>query len=989
MTTFVGIDLGTTNSVVACRNAYGRPEVIANREGQNVTPSVIYFGTNPPVVGQEAKEYARLGDDQVASFFKPHMGSPLYRLQFGGRDYSATDLSAVVLRSLKDSAEAKLGVGVDRAVITVPAYFADAQRKATIEAGRLAGLEVLRIINEPTAAALAYGLQKTGVTEDVLIYDLGGGTFDVTVARISPDEIAVLSTAGDHDLGGKNWDDRIATYLAEKFASARGSTPLDDPMAVKRGAGPKRAGEVGPVGPDVHPRDAPDWTRCVQAYEVTRTEFEGMTFALTDRTRRLTEEGCSGRRISRWKTLGGVLLVGGSTRMPMVRQYVGQMAGQPPRAGVNVDEVVALGAAIQAAMDAGLATDSAAPKFTLAGARRVSDVMSHSLGAVAVSPEGSMYVNDVIIRRNFPIPAQAKTTYLHETHGGANQTLEIYLTQGESERPLDCSILGRYVFSGIQPTDREVSVDVALSYDANGVVQVGATQRDTGHALALTVQPVPDDLSWLGLPPKSATTEATADPARIYLLIDGSASMAGTPLMEAQQAARAFLDRCDFTAVEVGLIAFSDQVVLQCEVHVERPARIQAAIVRLEADGTTNLSDALAMARDQLSVRDRKRLRGDPDRRLSRIRPRRPSSRGRSSHRRGDRDRRHRDGCRRRGVSAPPGEHRGRLDLRPTGRAGRRLRPHRQDDRPGRAIAEEAMSAATEAIAPIIPFGTRAIRAFQRGSDLALAGAIGAVFGLYFFVELVQTDDLSRRDALAGALIGGSIGFMLNAAEAFREGAWRKLSRTASWGALAGSAGGAIGLLVGEFVLTRFQGGLIGRAVSWSILGLGIGVSQGLAYRSTQRLRFGLIGGGIGGFAGGLLYEALRVRLGNRYDLSQAIGMVILGGGLGLCLALVERVLGRVWVQVMNGRQEGRSYLLASRRSTLGLDERADVGLFGDPTVDRNHAEIAPDGSGFVLVARDGQGRTKLNGVTVAKSSPLADGDRIELGGTVLVFRKR
>ncbi len=232
MPTFVGIDLGTTNSVVAHRNAYGRPEVIPSRDGGNVTPSVIYFGTEPPAIGQEAKQYARLGDDQVASFFKPHMGSPHYRLRFQGREYDATALSSLVLGRLKEDAEAALGESVDRAVITVPAYFGDAQRKATIDAGTAAGLDVLRIINEPTAAALAYGLQKNGGDETFLIYDLGGGTFDVTVARIDPTALQVLSTAGDHDLGGKNWDDRIATFLAEKFADETGIDPLDDPLAL-------------------------------------------------------------------------------------------------------------------------------------------------------------------------------------------------------------------------------------------------------------------------------------------------------------------------------------------------------------------------------------------------------------------------------------------------------------------------------------------------------------------------------------------------------------------------------------------------------------------------------------------------------------------------------------------------------------------------------------------------------------------------------------
>ena len=223
---------GRPTRSVAHRNAYGRPEVIANREGQNITPSVVYFGTDPPAVGQEAKEWARLGNEEIASFFKPHMGNPQFQLQFHGKTYSATDLSALVLRRLKEDAEARLGEPVDRAVITVPAYFADPQRKATIEAGTAAGFQVLRIINEPTAAALAYGLQKAGVEETVLIYDLGGGTFDVTVARITPEEIVVLSTAGDHDLGGKNWDDRIATFLAEQFAAETGFDPLDDPMAL-------------------------------------------------------------------------------------------------------------------------------------------------------------------------------------------------------------------------------------------------------------------------------------------------------------------------------------------------------------------------------------------------------------------------------------------------------------------------------------------------------------------------------------------------------------------------------------------------------------------------------------------------------------------------------------------------------------------------------------------------------------------------------------
>ncbi len=608
MSTFVGIDLGTTNSVVAHRNRYGRPEVITNREGQNITPSVVYFGTDPPAVGQEAKEWARLGDSEIASFFKPHMGSPLYQLQFHGKTYSATELSALVLKRLKADAELALGQSVDRAVITVPAYFGDAQRKTTIEAGNAAGFQVMRIINEPTAATLAYGLNRTGIaSETVLIYDLGGGTFDVTVAQIASEDITVLATAGDHDLGGKNWDDRIATFLAEQFAAQTGFDPLDDPVALNevllRSEQAKWA-----LSERTSTRITLQLGSRRQSFELSRSEFEAMSFPLMDRTRRLTEEALGEARLD-WQSLDGVLLVGGSTRMPMVRSYVTEMAGKPPRTGVNVDEVVALGAAIQAAIEVGQPIGGALPKFTLAtgpargnaaqaAARRVTDVMSHSLGTVVVSPDAASFINDVLIRRNIPIPARNTKTYIHATHGGANTRLEVYLTQGESTTPLDCTILGKYVFTGIHATDAEVMVDVGISYDVNGVVQVQAVQRDTGRSLALAVEPVPDDLSWLGRPPEVAVV-GEPERIRVFLLIDVSSSMIGQPLVEAQTAAGEFLDRCDFTTMEVGLISFSSLVSLQCAA-TSNARRLHAAIGRLEAEGSTNLTDALEMARGQL-----------------------------------------------------------------------------------------------------------------------------------------------------------------------------------------------------------------------------------------------------------------------------------------------------------------------------------------------------------------------------------------------------
>jgi hypothetical protein len=276
----------------------------------------------------------------------------------------------------------------------------------------------------------------------------------------------------------------------------------------------------------------------------------------------------------------------------------------------------------------------------------------------------------------------------------------------------------------------------------------------------------------------------------------------------------------------------------------------------------------------------------------------------------------------------------------------------------------------------------------RQAVDLAVAGGIGAAFGLFQYTELVHVGSLWMRDALAGGLIGGLIGFALNASGPLRDGSWPAMARASAWGALAGAVGGALGLVLGEFALGGLQGGLLGRSVSWSILGLGIGASQGLAYRSRQKLAFGLIGGGLGGLVGGFLFELLRQSFGSRYDLGQGLGIVVLGAGLGLALAAVEQALRRAWVVVMSGRQEGRSYLVLRPVVTLGLDERADIGLFADPTIGRAHAEIRRDGRGYVLHPVGG-GRTRINGVDLAGPTGLSDGDRVELGQTLLVFRSR
>ena len=297
------------------------------------------------------------------------------------------------------------------------------------------------------------------------------------------------------------------------------------------------------------------------------------------------------------------------------------------------------------------------------------------------------------------------------------------------------------------------------------------------------------------------------------------------------------------------------------------------------------------------------------------------------------------------------------------------------------------MSTAPAPTAPIS--GNTSSIDWQRAADLALAGAIGALFGLYLDVELVRAEAVWVRDAGAGLLIGGASGYCLNAAAAARDGAWLRAARDAGQGAIAGAIGGSVGLVVGEFVLGLFQGGLIGRSVSWGILGCGIGLGLGLAARSRQRLAFGVIGGSLGGLLGGFAFEALRLRMGDRYDLGQGVGIVLLGAGLGLALALVEQTLRRAWVRVVRGRQEGRDYSLTKARSALGLDEKAEVGLFGDPTVARQHAEIVVEGRDYVLVNLDTRNRTSVNGVKVATRQTLRDGDAIDLGQTSLRFRRR
>lgn len=557
METTIGIDLGTTFSAVASVDENGRPVVLKNSLGESLTPSVVWFGAAQIIVGAEAKELQAMGEQDVAAFFKRNMGDSNFSIQFHGKDYTAQEISALVLQKLKSDAEQTLGKPLRKAVITVPAYFNNFQREATIAAGNAAGLEVLRIINEPTAAAIAYGLSGKGDGQTVLVYDLGGGTFDVTLMRITSDCIEVLGTDGDHELGGKNWDDRIVNWVAQQFESEFGSDPLADNLTFNellvRAENAKKQ------------LSARDTTRIAIAhsgekgrYDLNVQTFEEITKDLMERTGMLSNRLIEELNLS-WADVNGVLLVGGSTRMPMVSKWVAQMSGKSPLRGINVDEAVALGAALQAHIDANGSEKQEKPLFRLGGQRTIRDVMSHSLGLVAENETRSRYINSIIIPKNLPIPSKETRPYQLRTLPGDRNIMETFMLQGESDRPLDCQVIGQYVFSGIEhESDGVVVLDISYSYDTNGVVEVSGVQRSTSAPLELQVKPAPDDLSWLDLPP----TDKKLVPAHLSLLIavDLSGSMSGEPLRKSQEAAKDFIRQLDLANASVGLMVFSDKV---------------------------------------------------------------------------------------------------------------------------------------------------------------------------------------------------------------------------------------------------------------------------------------------------------------------------------------------------------------------------------------------------------------------------------------------
>ncbi len=470
----VGIDLGTTNSVVAVLEA-GDPVVIPNAEGSRTTPSVVAFSKGGEVlVGEVAKRQAITNPDRTIRSVKRHMGTS-WKIDIDGKGYGAQEISARTLQKLKRDAESYLGDTVTQAVITVPAYFDDAQRTATKEAGQIAGLEVLRIINEPTAAALAYGLDKEGTSDQtVLVFDLGGGTFDVSVLEIGDGVFEVKSTHGDTKLGGDDWDQKVIDWLVAQFKSAHGVDLAADNMAVQR---LKEAAEKAKIELSQVQQTQINLPFITATNEgplhldesLSRSKFQELTSGLLDRCRSPFEQAIKDAGLDK-SEVDHVILVGGSTRMPAVVELVREMTGKEPHKGVNPDEVVAVGAAIQAGVLKG----------------EVKDVLLLDVTPLSLGIETKGGVMTKLIERNTTIPT--RRTEVFTTAEDMQPSVEIHVLQGEREMSQFNKTLGKFQLVDLPPAPRGVpQIEVTFDIDANGIVHVAAKDRATNKEQSMTI----------------------------------------------------------------------------------------------------------------------------------------------------------------------------------------------------------------------------------------------------------------------------------------------------------------------------------------------------------------------------------------------------------------------------------------------------------------------------------------------------------------------
>ncbi len=472
MSKVIGIDLGTTNSCVAVVEG-GEAVVIPNAEGARTTPSVVGFSkTGERLLGQVAKRQSVSNPDRTVSSIKRHMGTD-YKVTIDNKDYTPQEISAMILQKLKADAEAYLGGKVNKAVITVPAYFSDSQRQATKDAGKIAGLEVLRIINEPTAAALAYGLDKEE-EQTILVYDLGGGTFDVSILELGDGVFEVKATSGNNRLGGDDFDQRVIDYLATEFKKESGIDLRNDKMAMQRLKEAAEKAKIELSGVATTNINLPFISADASGpkhldINLSRAKFEEMTADLLEKTMGPTRQALSDAGLQP-KDINKILLVGGATRMPAVQEAIRKFLGKDSHKGINPDECVAIGAAIQAGVLAGEVKDVL-----------LLDVTPLSLG---IETLGGVFTR--LIERNTTIPTSKSQIF--STAADGQTTVEIHVIQGERAMAADNKTLGRFTLTGIPPAPRGVpQIEVKFDIDVNGIVNVSAKDMGTGKEQSMTI----------------------------------------------------------------------------------------------------------------------------------------------------------------------------------------------------------------------------------------------------------------------------------------------------------------------------------------------------------------------------------------------------------------------------------------------------------------------------------------------------------------------